>query len=376
MTEEIFKTHGIKALVVDDNEVNILVVVSMLNQFNIETEEAVSGKDAIEKAKRTDYDIIFMDYLMPEMNGIEATQEIRRLGKVKRPVIVALSANVTQDMKHDFETAGVDDVMAKPMELACIIEILKRWMPLEKLQDYERDHTKSETAKESMKDELSEINHIFSKVKSLNVHMGLRHIGNNTENYIKVLKASIGNIQLTVKRLKMLNDAQTQVSSMKIDFHSMKGALVNIGANELSAQSNQLEIAAGNNDVQYINEKLEDYIRKLEEFSNQLEMAMKEYGALHGYEEDVYQPMKEEEFFAILNELNHALECYEFNYLEEMSEHLLKASKGEIREKLLQISKMIQSFQYEEALELLIQVEEMKKMEHSSKNVNCGTEEL
>lgn len=363
MTEKIFKTNGIKALVVDDNEVNILVVVSMLNQFNIETEEAVSGKDAIEKVKRADYDIIFMDYLMPEMNGIEATQEIRKLGKVKRPVIVALSANVTQDMKHDFEAAGVDDVMSKPMELTGIIEILKRWMPLEKLEACEDKNIITETKRENVKDEVSEINQIFSNVKSLNISMGLKHIGNNTENYIKVLKASVGNIQLTVKRLKMLKDAQTQVSSMKIEFHSMKGALVNIGANELSASSNKLELAAGNNDVEYVNDKLEDYIQRLEEFSNQLEMAMKEYGILHGYKEDVYQPMKDEEFFYVLSQLRHYLECYEFNYLEELSEHLLKASKGEIRENLLQISKMIQSFQYEEALELLEQVEEKKKIE-------------
>ncbi len=363
MAEEIFKTHGVKALVVDDNEVNVLVVVSMLNQFNIETEEAVSGKIAIEKAKRTDYDIIFMDYLMPEMNGIEATQEIRKLAKVKRPIIVALSANVTQDMKHDFEAAGVDDVMSKPMERTGVIKILKRWMPLEKLEDEKAHNTVIEAPKENSKDELSEINRIFSSVKSLNIPMGLKHIGYNTENYIKVLKASVGNIQLTTKRLKMLNDAQTQVSSMKIAFHSMKGVLVNIGAKELSARSNQLELAAGNNDVDTVNEKIDDYIKRMEEFSSQLELAMKEYDALHGYAEDAYQPMAGEEFFYVLNELKYYLECYEFNYLEEMSEHLLKGSKGEIREKLLHMSKMIQSFQYEEALELLTQVEQMKRTE-------------
>lgn len=362
MTEQVFKTHGIKALVVDDNEVNVLVVVSMLHQFNIESEEALSGKEAIEKAKRTDYDIIFMDYLMPEMNGIEATQEIRKLGKVKRPVIVALSANVTQEMKHDFEAAGVDDVMSKPMELPSVVEILKKWMPLEKLYNEEEKSDKMEIQTDNRKDELSEINRIFSKIEFLDINEGLRHIGNSTDNYIKVLKASIGNIQLAVKRLKMLNDAPTQVSSMKIEFHSMKGVLVNIGSDELSSRSDQLEKAAGNNDVEYVNEKLEDYIQNLEEFSNQLEIAMKEYNSSHGYEENAYHPMDDEEFFNTLDQLKYYLECYEFNYLEELSNHLLEASQGEVRKSLLQISKMIQSFQYEEALELLLQVEEQKKM--------------
>ena len=94
-----FSAEGKKVMVVDDNEVNSMVVASMLEQFAIQVTEVYSGKDAVEKAKYEDFDVIFMDYLMPEMNGIETTEEIRKLGKVKRPAIIGLSADVTPELK-------------------------------------------------------------------------------------------------------------------------------------------------------------------------------------------------------------------------------------------------------------------------------------
>ena len=72
-TESAFRAEGIKALVVDDNEVNTMVVASMLEQFSIPVTEVYSGKEAIERERLEEFDIIFMDYLMPEMDGIEAT---------------------------------------------------------------------------------------------------------------------------------------------------------------------------------------------------------------------------------------------------------------------------------------------------------------
>lgn len=107
MSEDMFfHADGVKVMVVDDNEVNSMVVASMLEQFHIVVTEVYAGKDAIEKAKYEDFDIIFMDYLMPEMNGIETTEEIRKLGKVKRPVIIGLSADVTPELNLNLVQQG------------------------------------------------------------------------------------------------------------------------------------------------------------------------------------------------------------------------------------------------------------------------------
>lgn len=128
-TESAFRAEGIKALVVDDNEVNTMVVASMLEQFSIPVTEVYSGKGAIEKERLEEFDIIFMDYLMPEMDGIEATEEIRKLGKAKRPVIVALTANETKELKERFKQAGVDDVMVKPLETGSSLPYFKKMVP-------------------------------------------------------------------------------------------------------------------------------------------------------------------------------------------------------------------------------------------------------
>ena len=124
-TDVVFAGEGMSVLVVDDNEVNTMVVASMLEQYSMLVTEVYSGKEAIEKVRHEDFDIIFMDYLMPEMNGIETTEEIRKLGKVKRPVIVALSANAfDEDTKKSIE-CGMDGHLAKPINVEMLYSVLQ-----------------------------------------------------------------------------------------------------------------------------------------------------------------------------------------------------------------------------------------------------------
>lgn len=348
--QQTFAVRGMKALVVDDNEVNILVVSSMLEQFDIEIEEAYSGLEAIEKVKETDFDIIFMDYLMPKMNGIEATQQIRALGKARRPIIIALSANETQELKLQFESAGVDDVMSKPLDLTSVCETLKKWIKTEPLL---------ETASLEEGDKLLVLREAFLRVEELDIDLGLSHLAGQIENYVKVLEASVGNIQAEIKRLTLLNASQTQVTSMKISFHSLKGVLVNIGAMRLYEQSHLLELAAGNQEDAFVKKGILVYIEALKEFSDKLMQGVLQYKGEYGKEEkETYIPLTKEEYQCYLEELKYCLSRYEFNDLADLMEHLFQGSKETERDKMEQIAKEIQNFRYEEALQLLLSLEE------------------
>ncbi len=350
--EMIFKAEGMKALVVDDNEVNSMVVASMLEQFSIEVTEVYSGRDAIEKARYEDYDIIFMDYLMPEMNGIEATEEIRRLGKVKRPVIVALSANDTQELKAKFKSAGVDDVVAKPLELTKVCDILQKWVPDEAVKPMGVEPDLDDTA--------ADLKELFSQVDGLDVEKGLSHLANSSENYIKVIEAAIDNIQTERKRLAVYSQSQVQPSSMKISFHSLKGVFLNLGAKQLSEQSQFFELACANTSVDLIADNLQQFLDDLGEFSLNLQIALAKYD--DGYNrEDRYFPLEEEEFVDINEQLVYHLERYEYNELRELQQKLMYASQGEIRNKYEEIGKAIQNFQYEDAIEQLKELIEQKK---------------
>lgn len=349
-SEMFFKASGMKAMVVDDNEVNAMVVASMLEQFDIEVAEVYSGKDAIEREKREAFDIIFMDYLMPEMNGIEATEAIRKLGTVKRPIIIALSADVTQELKRKFEQVGVDDVMAKPLELEAVCKIIKKWVP-------ETEVAKVEVGAE-VNNQTQIIQDIFSEIEGLDVEKGLSHLANSAENYIKVIEAAVDNIHAERKRLMMYSESQVQPSSMKISFHSLKGVFLNLGASVLSEQSQIFELACGNPEVDFLERNLKQYLEALTTFATGLENGLLRYDDSYAKsKKDKYIPMGEEEYNSCISDLKYYLSRYEFNYLSELISKLVFASKGTKREQFQEIGKQVQNFKYEEALELLNEVE-------------------
>jgi CheY-like chemotaxis protein len=97
------------ALVVDDIGANRKVAKGLLGAYGMEVHTAASGQEAIELAKQHDYDVVFMDHMMPEMNGIEAAAAIKRLGAAAP--IVAVTASAMQGMKNFFLGQGFDDYL-------------------------------------------------------------------------------------------------------------------------------------------------------------------------------------------------------------------------------------------------------------------------
>lgn len=138
--ETFFKVNDTKVLVVDDNRVNLKVVAGMLKRYNIVPTEVSCGQDAIDVLKKEkDYDIVFMDHLMPEMDGIEATKNIRNIDDYcnNELLIIALSANAVNGMEQQFLQSGMDDFLAKPIESDKLGHILKKWISADKIEEYE-----------------------------------------------------------------------------------------------------------------------------------------------------------------------------------------------------------------------------------------------
>jgi CheY-like chemotaxis protein/anti-sigma regulatory factor (Ser/Thr protein kinase) len=117
-------------LVVDDNEINLVIAENALNLYGGEVDVAKSGAEAIELVKKNDYDIVFMDHMMPEMDGVDATQIIRALPgeKYRKLPIVALTANVVGDVRDTFLKSGMNDFLSKPLEFREIERVLQEWL--------------------------------------------------------------------------------------------------------------------------------------------------------------------------------------------------------------------------------------------------------
>jgi len=130
-----FTAPQAKIMVVDDNEINLRVVQDLLQKFGVTPELVGSGMDCLVRLwTQPDYDLIFMDHMMPEMNGIEVAQKIRSLGDGYTSIpIVALSANAVKGAEQEFLAGGMDDFLTKPIELQALSGILEKWLPEEKL---------------------------------------------------------------------------------------------------------------------------------------------------------------------------------------------------------------------------------------------------
>lgn len=119
-----------KILVVDDNKINLEVAQGLLEPYQMEVDGVTSGKEAIQAVLSKDYDLILMDHMMPEMDGVEALKRIRSLPeeKYKNLPVVVLTANAIEGVREMFLEKGFTDYLAKPVDMRLIDEILEKWV--------------------------------------------------------------------------------------------------------------------------------------------------------------------------------------------------------------------------------------------------------
>ncbi|MCL2254568.1 MAG: transporter substrate-binding domain-containing protein [Lachnospiraceae bacterium] len=228
-------------MVVDDNEFNLKVARGLLKLFGIEAVCVDSGYDAIAEVKKRDYDIIFMDHMMPIIDGIETTAEIRKLGdKYKEQIIIALTANAIRGAKEMFLENGFNGFISKPIEVKELIDKLKTWLPPEKLAEAESIEEKND---EGFLEKLFEIGEI-------NAEIGMRYASGMQDLYIESLKVFYEKVMDECKSMSAFL-ANNDLKSFGITVHAMKSMLATIGAAGLSEKAFQLETAAKSGDGAY-----------------------------------------------------------------------------------------------------------------------------
>ena len=125
-----FAAYNSRALVVEDNFVNQKVACRMLEKLGLRTDVAANGREAVAMSTLVPYDAIFMDCQMPEMDGYEATREIRRReGPGLHVPVIALTAEAMAGYREACLGAGMDDYITKPVKLDDLCAALKRWLP-------------------------------------------------------------------------------------------------------------------------------------------------------------------------------------------------------------------------------------------------------
>jgi signal transduction histidine kinase/ActR/RegA family two-component response regulator len=127
-----FSASHLKVLVVDDNEINLVVAEAVLEMFDINPDTAQTGNEAIRMTQHKDYDVIFMDHMMPGMDGVETTKQLRaKGGRLAAMPIIALTANVVNDAQSFYLQNGFTGFLAKPIELGALSKCIKDVMSMQ-----------------------------------------------------------------------------------------------------------------------------------------------------------------------------------------------------------------------------------------------------
>ncbi len=232
-----------RVLLVDDSRVNLSVAEGLLKWFDIDAVTAGGGIEAVQLAEHHDFDIIFMDHMMPDMDGVEATKIIRGQNEHNAQVaIVALTANTTDEARTMFKSNGFTDFLAKPVEIDSFKAILERWLPREKVV---RD-TKSKAAKDAEK-AYDSIDKDKFEAEGIYVNKGLVYFAGKISAYVDTLKLVY---KEGCENISKLSDyfEQMDLDNYGIVAHSIKSVMASIGATGMSefAKSNELEAKAGN----------------------------------------------------------------------------------------------------------------------------------
>jgi len=238
-----FIAPAARALLVDDLTTNLRVAEGLMLPYRMQIDICRSGREAIELVCNNKYDIVFMDHMMPDMDGIEATLKIRELASgndgeyYKNLPIIALTANAIAGVKEMFQQNGFSDFLAKPIEMLKLNAILETWLPKDKLEPYTASNREQDIP-------------VF-EIPGVDVRAGIYMTGGNEANYLRVLSAFYRD---GAEKIEQLHE-YCQKGNMKqyaACTHAVKGASASIGAAKLSSLAKALELAAKNEDTEYI----------------------------------------------------------------------------------------------------------------------------
>ncbi|MBO6108528.1 MAG: response regulator [Eubacterium sp.] len=300
---------GVRALVVDDEPMNLIVARGILERYGMEVSTAESGAEAVSSCSEHIYDIVFMDHMMPGMDGVETMKRIRSdVGQGKRYFpIVMLTANAVSSAREMFMREGFDGFIPKPIDLVDMERVLKRVLPVSAIH-YEKkssgdvtdeavteaedgsekilqaDHKPDKKPAESTASNVSEkgAGREHEKLKNgnsrsvadsvrlaragIDYETGMRYCMHDEEFYMTVLKQYASDAPEKRKEIMKAYENENW-TDYKTYVHALKSSSKTIGAGALSALAKMHEDAAKAQDVEIIADGLDELIEKYREVS-------------------------------------------------------------------------------------------------------------
>ena len=258
-----FTAEDARILVVDDNAMNIVVFKSLVGPTRVNIDTAESGKEAIALTLDNKYDMIFLDHMMPEKDGIETLHEIRGdLGNPNQGTpAICLTANAISGAREQYLSAGFDDYLTKPVDPGRLEDLMLKYLADEKIragQESGEEGRKEED--ENAPDDMPELESLVNA--GVDTKKGLKNSGSK-EAYLLLLKMFYETID---ERTDELNGfcSEDDVKNYTIKIHALKSSARIIGAAGLGERAQKLENAGKAGDMDYIRRENDGFIEEFQ----------------------------------------------------------------------------------------------------------------
>lgn len=251
--KESFHAPDARVLVIDDTEINLAVITNLLKKTKLMIDTAISAKKGIELLEKNHYDVVLIDHMMPEMDGIQALHYMKDNDLVNNSKCVVLTANAVSGVREMYISEGFDDYLSKPINPEVLEQRLIEWLPKDKLvgaEDFEEEEIEIEA--ESM-----------YGISEINEKDGITYCGSK-EAYISVLNIFHETAEDKANEIRNAYE-EKDWDNFTIKVHALKSSARVIGAKELSQAAKELEDAGKNRDIDVIERDvdslLEDYMQ-------------------------------------------------------------------------------------------------------------------
>ena len=268
--EAAFSAPEAHILVVDDNAINRKVFRNLLKQTKVKVDEAESGMECLEFVKQNQYDLIFLDHMMPEMDGVETLHHMKEIDDYpcKTTPVIALTANAICGAREMYLKEGFNEFLSKPIQPEKLEKMIKEWLPkdliLKGIQMVE-DEEKVEVS--------------LPEIEGIDWNSALAHLPDKDllmqtiYDFYSTLDGEADFLQNCYENLK--ND-DTMLESYRIKVHAMKSSAALIGIKELSEKAKMLELAAADGNKELIYEETEEFLKEWRAYKTKLAICITE----------------------------------------------------------------------------------------------------
>ncbi|MDR0442494.1 MAG: response regulator [Treponema sp.] len=262
----------VRVLVVDDVETNLDVAKGMMKPYKMKIDCRMSGREAIDAIRNEEvrYNAIFMDHMMPEMDGIEAVRIIREeIGTeyAKTVPIIALTANAILGNEEMFLSNGFQAFLSKPIEIGRLDAVLRQWV---------RDKTLEAELKikENELPEMTTVRTLSFQVDGVDLQKGLDRFGGDEESYLQILRSYTTNTPRLLTVVKGLN--KENLADYAITVHGIKSSSRSIGAESVGSKAEALEKAAKEGDFNFVTANNSVFIFEIKNLVDNLAKALEQ----------------------------------------------------------------------------------------------------